>query len=77
MNVKELQAKLQDYKRFAIILTAASVFLYIGVVFQHAGKNSLQLFTMMGTTALLLVFAIFFIFRVSKIKKQLQEQEDK
>ncbi|QFT89948.1 hypothetical protein FIU87_14885 [Bacillus sp. THAF10] len=76
MNVKELQGRMQDYVRFSIVLTTISVFLYIGVAFQNAGKASLQLYSMMGTTVLLLAFAIFFGFKARKIKQQLLEHEE-
>lgn len=76
MNTKVLQAKIQDYTRYAIILTTVSVFLYIGVVFQHAGKEALQIFTMMGATVVLLGGAVFFVLRARKLKKLLQEQDE-
>jgi len=76
MNAKVLQAKIQDYTRYAIILTTVSVFLYIGVAFQHAGKEAAQIFTMMGATVIMLGGAVFFVFRARKLKKLLQEQDE-
>ncbi|ART77374.1 hypothetical protein B4U37_15525 [Sutcliffiella horikoshii] len=76
MNTKALQAKIQDYTRYAIILTTVSVFLYIGVAFQHAGKEALQIFTMMGATVVLLGGAVFFVLRARKLKRLLQEQDE-
>ncbi|KPB05091.1 YrhC family protein [Bacillus sp. CHD6a] len=76
MNTKVLQAKIQDYTRYAIILTTVSVFLYIGVAFQHAGKEASQLFTMMGATVVLLGGAVYFVWRARKLKKILQEQDE-
>ncbi|MCM3619212.1 YrhC family protein [Sutcliffiella horikoshii] len=76
MNAKELQAKIQDYTRYAMILTTVSVFLYIGVAFQHAGKEAIQIFTMMGATVILLGGAAFYILKARKMKKLLQEQDD-
>lgn len=76
MNAKELQAKIQDYTRYAMILTTVSVFLYIGVAFQHAGKEAIQIFTMMGATVILLGGAVFYILKARKMKKLLQEQDD-
>ena len=76
MNTKVLQAKISDYTRYAIILTTVSVFLYIGVAFQHAGKEALQIFTMMGATVVLLGGAVFFVLRARKLKKLLQEQDE-
>ncbi len=76
MNAKELQAKIQDYTRYAMILTTVSVFLYIGVAFQHAGKEAMQIFSMMGTTVILLSGAVFFVVKTRKLKKLLQEQDD-
>lgn len=75
MNTKELQMKIKDYTRYAMILTTVSAFLYIGVAFQHAGKSALQIYAMMGTTVLFLGGAIFFVLTVRKMKKQLLENE--
>ncbi|KMJ60217.1 hypothetical protein AB685_05160 [Bacillus sp. LL01] len=76
MDAKELQAKIQDYTRYAMILTTVSAFLYIGVAFQHAGKEALQIYTMMGTTVIMLSGAVFFVLRARKLKKLMQEQDD-
>ncbi|WP_078379611.1 YrhC family protein [Sutcliffiella halmapala] len=75
MNTKELQMKIKDYTRYAMILTTVSAFLYIGVAFQHAGKEAIQIYTMMGATVLFLSSAIFFVLKTRKFKKQLQELE--
>ncbi|MGD6832153.1 YrhC family protein [Sutcliffiella halmapala] len=75
MNNKELQLKIKDYTRYAMILTTVSVFLYIGVAFQHAGKEALQIYSMMGATVLFLGGSVFFVLKTRKLKKLLQEQE--
>ena len=75
--MKTLKEKMTDYTRYSMILLAVSVFLYIGVAFQHAGKEPYQIFSMMGVTVVFLTLSFTFIFKARKIKKQLQEQDDK
>lgn len=75
MNTNQLQMKIKDYTRYAMILTTVSVFLYIGVAFQHAGKDALQIYTMMGATVMFLAGSAFFVIKTRKLKRLLQEQE--
>ena len=75
--MKTLKEKMTDYTRYSMILLAVSVFLYIGVAFQHGGKEPYQIFSMMGVTVIFLALSFTFIFKARKLKKQLQEQDEK
>ncbi|WP_226526372.1 YrhC family protein [Metabacillus niabensis] len=77
MNKKALQALVTDFKNYAFVLLAASVFLYIGVVLPDQGKHAMYDIILMITTILFLIGA-FVSFRMSlKYKKQLNEAENK
>ncbi|APH04302.1 YrhC family protein [Bacillus weihaiensis] len=76
MTKKNLRNLVSDYKNYAFVLLAASVFLYIGVVLPGQGKEPLYDWVMMGTTFLFLVGS-YSCFRISlNYKKQLDEQEE-
>jgi hypothetical protein len=72
-KAKDLQHKIIDYKRYAFILIAVSVFLYIGVLIPNEGKTSLQMVTIMGTTVLFLSVSFLLFRRVIKYKQELSE----
>ncbi|WP_139365086.1 YrhC family protein [Litchfieldia alkalitelluris] len=75
-KVKDLQAKIADFKRFAFILIAVSVFLYIGVLIPNEGKTSLQMYTLMGTTVMFLSTAFILFKTVISYKRELNQLED-
>ncbi len=73
MNKKTLQALTTDFKNYAFILLAASVFLYIGVVLPDQGKETTNDIVLMLTTVVFLAGA-FVSFQMSlKFKKQLDD----
>ncbi|MED4016440.1 YrhC family protein [Sutcliffiella cohnii] len=76
VDIQKLKTRMKDYQRYAMILMTVSVFLYIGVAFQHAGKEPFQIYLMMGTTSLFLALAIFFVFQTRKLKKLINEQQE-
>ncbi len=74
-KAKQLQNKITDYSRFAFILLAVSVFLYIGVLLPNGDKTMIQMYTIMGTTVLFLGLSFTFFRIVNKYKKELNELE--
>jgi len=77
MNKKALQELATDFKNYAFVLLAASVFLYIGVVLPDEEKHFIYDFVLMITTILFLAGA-FVSFKMSlKYNKQLDETENK
>lgn len=76
MNKKKLQALMIDFKQYAFILLAVSVFLYIGVVLPDEGKKEIYDIVLMITTLLFLVGS-FFCFKISlNYKKQSEELDE-
>ena len=76
MNKKALQALATDFKNYAFVLLAASVFLYIGVLLPDQGHHDIYDIVLMITTILFLVSA-FLCFKLSiKYKKQLDEAKN-
>ncbi|QNF26316.1 MULTISPECIES: YrhC family protein [Metabacillus] len=76
MNKKKLQALIIDFKQYAFILLAVSVFLYIGVTLPDQGKAEIYDNVLMITTILCLISA-FVCFKTSlKYKKQLDQIEE-
>ncbi|HZH60680.1 MAG TPA: YrhC family protein [Metabacillus sp.] len=76
MNKKALQALATDFKNYAFVLLAASVFLYIGVLLPDAEKHYIYDIVLMITTVLFLAGA-FVSFKMSlKYKKQLDNSEN-
>ena len=76
MNKKKLQALIIDFKQYAFILLAVSVFLYIGVTLPDQGKAEIYDYVLMITTILCLISA-FVCFKTSlKYKKQLDQTEE-
>jgi NhaP-type Na+/H+ or K+/H+ antiporter len=76
MNKKKLQALIVDFKQYAFILLAVSVFLYIGVTLPDQGKAEIYDNVLMITTIFCLISA-FVCFKTSlKFKKQLDQFEE-
>ncbi len=71
-QVKNLRTKVTDYTNFGYILLVLSVFLYIGVIIPE-GRSPFQLYTMMGSTLILLSLSFTFFILVIKYKKQLED----
>lgn len=76
MSKKSLQALVIDFKNYAFVLLATSVFLYIGVILPDQGKEEIYDVILMLTTALFLIGS-FVCFKFSlKYKKQIDAQEE-
>ncbi|WP_226667299.1 YrhC family protein [Metabacillus litoralis] len=76
MSKKSLQELVIDFKNYAFVLLATSVFLYIGVILPDQGKEGIYDIILMLTTSLFLIGS-FVCFKCSlKYKKQIDEQEE-
>ncbi|MFD1736670.1 YrhC family protein [Bacillus salitolerans] len=75
-QLKTIQDKIVDYTRFAMVLLAVSVFMFIGVIVPSEGKQEIQTYTMMVSTIIFLAAALFFFQKVIGYKRQLAEMED-
>ncbi|WP_449537062.1 YrhC family protein [Ferdinandcohnia sp. Marseille-Q9671] len=71
-EMKSLRSKITDYTHFGYVLLALSVFLYIGVIIPE-DRSPFQLYTLMGSTAILLSLSLLFFILAMKSRKQLDE----
>ncbi|PGT81891.1 YrhC family protein [Bacillus sp. AFS040349] len=76
MTKKKLQALMMDFKHYAFILLAVSVFLYIGVVLPDEGKQELYDTVLMVTTVLFLIGSFLCFKKSLHFKKQLDQIEE-
>lgn len=77
MNRKQVQQLMIDFKRFAFLLLAVSVFLYIGMLIPAQGQdpNTMKEYIMMGTTSVFLLASFLCFKRSITYKKRLDEEE--
>lgn len=78
MKKKDMKHLMTDYKRYAFVLLAVSVFLYIGMLIPAQGlePDPIKEYVMMGTTAVFLAASFYCMKRSITYKKRLDEQED-
>lgn len=72
---KVLEDKIADYKRFAFILLALSVFLFIGLIVPNEGVSQNQHVALIGLSVFSLIFAAIFHKRAMKFQEQLYSEE--
>jgi K+-sensing histidine kinase KdpD len=77
MNKKKLQALMVDFKYYAFILMAVSVFLYIGVVLPDHGKAEIYDIVLMITTVLFLISSFVCLKTSFNYKKQLDKLKER
>jgi hypothetical protein len=70
-----LEDKVADYKRFAFILLALSVFLFIGLIVPNEGVSQNQNIILIGLSISSLVFAFLFHKKAMKCREQLFSEE--
>lgn len=76
-QAKQLYEKMVDLKRFAIILLAAGVFFYLGVIIPSYTKNTMDVNIMIiASTAFIAVSLLLFINEKLCRKKLLAMEED-
>jgi predicted MFS family arabinose efflux permease len=75
-QAKQLYDKMVDLKRFAVILLAAGVFFYLGVIIPSDTKNTMDVNIMMiASTAFIAVSLLLFI-HVKLCREKLIELEE-
>jgi hypothetical protein len=72
---KVLEDKIADYKRFAFILLALSVFLFIGLIVPNEGASQNSLFFLIGLSISSLAFSAMFHKRAMKFQEQLYSED--
>ncbi|QOY36274.1 YrhC family protein [Anaerobacillus isosaccharinicus] len=70
-----LADKVTDYKRFAFILLALSVFLFIGLIVPNEGVSQYQQIALIGLSVCSLAFAALFHKKAMKAQEQLYSEE--
>jgi predicted MFS family arabinose efflux permease len=76
-QAKQLYKKMVDLKRFAIVLLAAGVFFYLGVIIPSDTKNTMDVNIMIiASTAFIAVSLLLFINEKLCRKKLLAMEED-
>ena len=72
---KKLRAKMEDYKRFAVILLCLAIFSYLGSIVATVQATD-QTGLMLGMSALLAAGAGMFFWKSATYRKILAEEED-
>jgi predicted MFS family arabinose efflux permease len=76
-QAKQLYEKMVDLKRFAVILLAAGVFFYLGVIIPSDTKNTMDVNIMIiASTAFIVVSLLLFINEKLCREKLLAMEED-
>jgi hypothetical protein len=76
LNKKNLQHKINDFKRFGFTLLALSVFMYLGVVVPSETVTPVKTLTLMSGTVVLLGLSLIFFTKAIKYKKDLQSADE-
>jgi hypothetical protein len=72
---KVLEDKIADYKRFAFILLALSVFLFIGLIIPNEGVSQNSLLALIGLSVSSLAFSALFHKKAMKFREQLYSED--
>lgn len=70
---KILLEKMNDFKRFAVVLLAVGSFLYLGVIIPSGEKMLTDLYIMMCSSMLFLAGSIYFFSLSNQIKSKLDD----
>jgi hypothetical protein len=73
---KVLKDKVTDYKRFAFILLALSVFLFIGLIVPTEGISQNHHTILISLSVFSIMFAFIFHKRAMKFQEQLYSEEN-
>ncbi|HYK72268.1 MAG TPA: YrhC family protein [Pseudoneobacillus sp.] len=76
IEAKKIYEKMIDFHRFAIVLLAVGVFLYLGVIIPKDSMTKMSQFVGMGGTILFLASSIFFFFQSKRLRKRLEDTDD-
>lgn len=72
---KKLRAKMEDYKRFAMILLCLAIFSYFGSIITIVQATD-QTGLMLGLSAMLAAGAGMFFWKTATYRKKIAEEED-
>ncbi|RXI99967.1 hypothetical protein DS745_13935 [Anaerobacillus alkaliphilus] len=74
-NTKVLSDKVTDYKRFAFILLALTVFMFIGLIVPNEGVTQNQTIILIVVSICSLASAFYFHRKAMKFQEQLYNEE--
>ncbi|WP_139823856.1 YrhC family protein [Thalassobacillus devorans] len=73
--MKQLESKIEDYKRFVITLIILSSYFFVGtIISMHVYQNQLEEM-MMTLTLIGLTAAFYFTLKLSDFQKRISEEE--
>ncbi|MFB7138624.1 YrhC family protein [Gottfriedia sp. NPDC056225] len=75
MNIKNLQAKVNDFKTFGAITTALATFFYFGTLLPKDGLTQTKILTIESIVFAMLIFALGFFLTSNYFKRKLQKEE--
>ncbi|PGS50010.1 YrhC family protein [Bacillus sp. AFS041924] len=75
MNIKKIQAKVNDFKTFGAITTALATFFYIGTLLPKDGLTQHKILTIESIVFAMLIIALGFFLTSNYFKRKLQNEE--
>jgi CDP-diglyceride synthetase len=75
VNIKKLQAKVNDFKTFGAITTALATFFYIGTLLPKDGLTQQKIITIECIVFAMLISALGFFLTSNYYKRKLQNEE--
>jgi CDP-diglyceride synthetase len=75
VNIKKLQAKVNDFKTFGAITTALATFFYIGTLLPKDGLTQQKIITIECIVFAMLISALGFFLTSNYFKRKLQNEE--
>ncbi len=75
-NKKNIQHRINDFKRYGFTLLALSVFMYLGVIIPTETVTPGKMVTLMTGTTVLLGLSLLFFTKAIKYKKDLQSVDE-
>jgi predicted MFS family arabinose efflux permease len=75
-QAKKLFEKMQDLKRFAVILLAAGSFFYLGVIIPSATNNTMNVNIMMIASTVFIAVSLLLFIHAANCQEKLQAMED-
>ncbi|PET43617.1 hypothetical protein CN514_22465 [Bacillus sp. AFS001701] len=75
VNLKKLQAKVNDFKTFGAITTALATFFYIGTLLPKDGLTQHKILIVESIVFTMLIFALGFFLTSNYFKRKIQKEE--
>ncbi|KAB7667260.1 YrhC family protein [Bacillus sp. B1-b2] len=76
MNIKTLKRKWADLRQFGIVLLAAGVFFYLGVIIPMPEKTTHANTAMMVTCIVFLSISSYLLFKAKSIQREINDLEE-